>query len=54
MYYLLIFSTSQAGVAMQQPVFMAVPPGSNTAGTVPVSHAGAAGAQVQNQFCRTA
>ncbi|KAL9961611.1 hypothetical protein ACROYT_G030583 [Oculina patagonica] len=35
--------TSQGGVPMQQPVFMAVPPGSNPAGAVPVS--GAAGAQ---------
>ena len=35
-------------VAMQQPSYWAVPSGSNPAGTVPVSYAGAAATQVQN------
>lgn len=34
-------------VAMQQPAYWAVPSGSNPAGTVSVSYAGAAATQVQ-------
>ena len=45
-YYNNYFSTSQAGVPMQQPAYWAVPPGSNPAGAVPVSQAGAPGTQV--------
>ena len=40
---------SQAGVPVQQPVFWAMPSGSNPAGAVTVSYAGAAGTQVQTQ-----
>lgn len=47
----IFFFISQGGVPMQQPVFMAVPSGSNPAGTVTMSYAGAAGTQVQ--VCRT-
>lgn len=35
-------------VPMQQPAYWAVPSGSNPAGTVTVSYAGAAGTQLQN------
>ena len=36
-------------MAVQQPAYWAVPSGSNPAGTVTVSYAGATGPQVQNQ-----
>ena len=47
------FSTSlhsQPGVTIQQPGYWAVPPGSNPAGTVTVTHASALSPQIKTQI----
>ena len=41
---------SQPGVTIQQPGHWAVPPGSNPAGTVTVTHASALSPQIQTQI----
>ena len=41
---------SQPGVTIQQPGYWAVPPGSNPAGTVTVTHASALSPQIQTQI----
>ena len=49
-FYFLTSLHSQPGVTIQQPGYWAVPPGSNPAGMVTVTHASALSPQIQTQI----